>query len=339
MDSPCAELLFSLPPKELAQSAGERVLFIRAEATPALFKLPKERLVVSQSEKGKAAKLEALGLENQLSPAGEFDTVYLLPGKQRHENLFNFARAWKFLRPGGICLAAMPNELGSKRFEKHFKEIFEEFDSLSKHHARVFWGRRSSANTTNATVDEWLGLGGLQVCKVSGLMSQPGIFGWDKVDTGSELLARHLPTSLYGTGADLGAGYGFLSSHILRTNPNIQEFHLYENEFLGIEACKINTTTDHKAKLEYCWQDISRGIPKLRYDWIVTNPPFHSGKNSDFGVGRRFVQVAAESLKKGGELYMVSNLHLPYEAILRELFSEEKNLVRERGFKVLHARL
>ena len=33
-------------------------------------------------------------------------------------------------------------------------------------------------------------------------------------------------------------------------------------------------------------------------------------------VGRRFIAVAAESLKPGGRLYLVANRHLPYEACL-----------------------
>ncbi len=40
----------------------------------------------------------------------------------------------------------------------------------------------------------------------------PGLFSHDRVDAGSELLASRLPTDFDGNAADLGAGWGYLSS-------------------------------------------------------------------------------------------------------------------------------
>ena len=54
--------------------------------------------------------------------------------------------------------------------------------------------------------------------------TQPGIFGWDKIDQGSKLLINHISNDLYGHGADFGCGYGFLSDYLLKNNSKIKSF-------------------------------------------------------------------------------------------------------------------
>ncbi|HQR91188.1 MAG TPA: methyltransferase, partial [Caulobacter sp.] len=46
----------------------------------------------------------------------------------------------------------------------------------------------------------------------------------------------------------------------------------------------------------------------------------------------------AASLRKGGDLWLVANRHLPYEAILNEQFAKVRLAGETNGYKVYEAR-
>ena len=53
---------------------------------------------------------------------------------------------------------------------------------------------------------------------------------------------------------------------------------------------------------------------------------------------RRKLLPAAKSLAPHGQLWLVANRYLPYEATLTALFSEVRGVADEGGFKVITAR-
>jgi 16S rRNA (guanine1207-N2)-methyltransferase len=67
------------------------------------------------------------------------------------------------------------------------------------------------------------------------------------------------------------------------------------------------------------------------------NPPFHEGKSADSGIGRDFIVSAHAALRPRGTLWMVANTHLPYEAVLSEVFFKYKEVAHASGFKVFRA--
>jgi 16S rRNA (guanine1207-N2)-methyltransferase len=74
------------------------------------------------------------------------------------------------------------------------------------------------------------------------------------------------------------------------------------------------------------------------YDVIVTNPPFHAQRGIDRpDIGKRFIAVAADSLRPGGKLWLVANRHLPYEAVLSDNFDSVRTVVQRHGYKIIAA--
>jgi 16S rRNA (guanine1207-N2)-methyltransferase len=89
--------------------------------------------------------------------------------------------------------------------------------------------------------------------------------------------------------------------------------------------------------LNYRWHDVSSGLPD-EYDVIVTNPPFHAQRAIDRpDIGKRFIAVAADSLRPGGSLWLVANRHLPYEAVLSHSFDSVRTVVQRHGYKIISA--
>jgi len=147
------------------------------------------------------------------------------------------------------------------------------------------------------------------------------------------LLVEALPDAMKGVVVDLGAGWGFLSAHIL-TRPEVNAVHLVEAGHMALECARRNVT-DPRA--EFHWADATTWDPKARVDTIVMNPPFHKGRASEPQIGQAFVAAAARILSAQGNLWMVANRHLPYEAELKKRFAHVEEIGGDARFKLFHA--
>lgn len=54
-------------------------------------------------------------------------------------------------------------------------------------------------------------------------------------------------------------------------------------------------------------------------------------------IGQRFIAVAAQALRPGGQLLLVANRHLPYEQVLNESFGQVRVAAERDGFKLISA--
>jgi 16S rRNA (guanine1207-N2)-methyltransferase len=319
--------------------AEGRVLFLRAQEHPALEHF-RSRLTCQQTWKPRAAQLEAAGYRVEREVQGKFPLVIVLPDPQRDLAVSDLARAYDHLADGGVLMAAQHNDAGAKKTEQHLKEAAGAVETLSKHHSRVFWTIKEAGKPWREDVLEtWRQRGAMRRVMEGKWWSQPGLFSWDRIDVGSALLVKHLPKDLSGHAADLGSGWGFLSSYLLRECPEILSIDLYDADGDSFEPIRRNLgIIPTRVKTRPLWRDVTAGIETARYDVIVTNPPFHDGKTTDPTIGLRFLAAAAAGLKPEGQLWLVANRQLPYENFLREAFAEWQTIVEQDGFKVMHAK-
>ncbi|MBI1417475.1 MAG: methyltransferase [Limimaricola sp.] len=198
--------------------------------------------------------------------------------------------------------------------------------SVTKAHGRLFW----FAGPTDAFAD-WAVPG--PVKGAHGYFTAPGVFSDDAPDPGSVLLAAALPSKLPHRMADLGAGWGYLAQAVL-AREGVTHLDLIEAEALALDCARLNVTDPRAA---FHWADATRLKPAAAYDGIVMNPPFHVGRAADPALGRAFIAAAARMLTAGGQMWMVANRHLPYEAALHEHFREVTEIGGDGGFKLFHA--
>jgi 16S rRNA (guanine1207-N2)-methyltransferase len=305
--------------------------FMGAEAHAALQGWPD--LLGWQPFKPMAAAWERAGfIRMDDLPSGKWPLLMILPGKSRDETLSWFALARMRLAPGGTLLVSMPNTAGAGRFEKELAKATGSITSLQKHKCRAFYAT-DDGSWDEAVFAEWLKLAELR--EISGYTVQAGIFSSDHIDPGSQLLADHIPAHLHGHVADLGAGWGFLSTALLQRCPKIQRLDLYEADARAL-ACARKNLAAYPQEIGFHWHDVTTGLPAV-YDAIIMNPPFHTGQATDVDLGRAFLKVAATSLKRGGKLLLVANRQLPYEAALEVSGLAWRKLAEDKIYKILSA--
>tara|TARA_B100001057_G_scaffold456614_1_gene504163 strand:+ start:137 stop:1144 length:1008 start_codon:yes stop_codon:yes gene_type:complete len=161
----------------------------------------------------------------------------------------------------------------------------------------------------------------------------PGIFSWNHVDPASELLKIHLPRNLKGFGADLGAGWGFLTKFLANLEL-VDHIYAVDASKRALECAIKNCET---SKVKFVWEDVQQWKAPKPLDFIVMNPPFHSNGKVDLELGELFITSAAKNLTKNGSLHMVSNRHLPYEHILCKHFAAWTEIGGDNKFKIFLA--
>ena len=342
-DAALAALFVPFETRALVLPADGRALFLRARAGVRLREMAQPAWLCEQSFLPFADELTRIGMCVGESKEGEvFSLVLVLPPRQRDEARALFARAVTHVAPGGTVLAAMPNAEGAKTGEGDLRKLCGGVQHLSKHKCRAFWSTPDAAAVDPDVLAAWLALDAPRAM-LDGHISRPGLFAWDRIDRASQLLAQHLPDDLRGRVADLGAGWGYLATQVIARCPGVTAIDLYDAEQRAIEPARINlqravAVSGRAIGTGVHWHDVTRGLPQ-RYDAIVSNPPFHQGRADLPALGRAFIASAADALLPHSPLWLVANRHLPYENLLRERFSQVREVIQQDGFKVIEARL
>ena len=314
-----------------------RVAVINAHADPLLKEISKQcgELTLLQHFKSEHDELLRVGFNASLTLEGEFDLILLLPSKNKQQTLGWMAEAMNHLIDNGKLISACANNHGAKSYEGSLKTLAGGVGSISKSKCRVFSARKS-VTLDHELATQWINDAEPQKLDSHGLISQPGLFSWDRPDIGSQLLLEQLPDTLTGNGMDLCCGYGFLSVHLLERYPDIESLYMIEADRLALHCAEANTE-NWKAKLQPHWLDAAADPLPLKLDWIVCNPPFHSGQDRDVELGQTIIANACKSLKRAGRLYLVANRKLPYEETLDRMLMQHRCTVQEQGFKVIEA--
>ncbi len=273
-------------------------------------------------------------VRSQLSIDTIYQNIFCVLPKQKEAARYMLAQSFHHLEDQGLLLAVAANDAGGKKIESWMKELGARPTSLSKSKCRIVWAHKDGS-VDKLKVDLFIQQGDPQIININNhkFMSQPGVFGWNKIDQGSKILVENLPVNLTGIGADFGCGYGYLSYKVLKKYSEITKLYALDVDYNALSCAKRNLT-QYQDNVEYRWTDLTQTQDLKNLDWIVMNPPFHDGKKTQNDVGQNFIVHAAASLKKDGVLYMVANAHLPYEKSLNRLFSKTQKIYEEGGYKV-----
>ena len=266
------------------------------------------------------------------APGKTFTSIVYPVSKEKAvvNHLINSAA--EHLAKGGRLLLLGEKNSGIKTYAKTAAQHFGCSKTLQKHGNAYL----SIVQKVNGEADEPLDdsrYSELQQPEaLGGLYSKPGQFGWNKIDTGSALLARHFATHLPREAAeivDLGCGYGYLSS-----------------QAAALGSVAITATDNNAAALLACAKnfevlgirggvvagDAGSEVPSGSADVVICNPPFHQGFQVEGDLTDRFLQQAARILKKNGRALFVVNEFIPIARKAKGLFANITCIEKTQGF-------
>ena len=306
---------FALP------DAGQIAVF-RPRAGDDLSALPKDRVQIISGFKPDVDHFAKLGFAVVTTPTPAVAALVCLP-RAKAEARALLAAAVAVVPAGAMVIVDGQKTDGVDAIYKDLRARVAVTEAVAKAHGKIF------AFPAAPLPEDWVA----KPAMVEGFTTAPGVFSADGVDRGSALLAAALPAKLPSRVVDLGAGWGYLSHHILQRD-GVKELHLVEAEAAALDCARLNVTD---ARAQFHWADATLWqVPHLA-GAVVCNPPFHTGREADPMLGVAFLRAAAKMLAPDGTLWLVANRHLPYDLPLRALFREIEEVGGDTAFRVIRA--
>ncbi|MET1218384.1 MAG: methyltransferase [Glaciecola sp.] len=236
------------------------------------------------------------------------------------------------LKPGGQIFIVGHNKSGIKSCGKQLETVCEHINKVdSAKHCALMVGTVVSPRVTFC-IDDYLTTKtytlGEQSWQVCGL---PGVFSQDALDQGTRLLLEHLPSSLQGEVLDFACGAGVIAAYVGMQNPNVR-LVLSDVSALAIYAAQKTLSANGLSGEVVA----SNGLDNVAgtYHYIITNPPFHTGVKTDYGIVANFLQQAGSHLVNQGRLILVANSFLNYASSMEQLFTNAHTLAKTNKFAV-----
>lgn len=230
---------------------------------------------------------------------------------------------------GGVALFAMHKDQGAKRYEGEAAALFGEAEVVAKAEGwRLLRARKTWALPAPPAQEAPFEAAGMT------LSAEPGVFAAGKLDPGTARLLEAVDWPALATQRvlDLGCGYGLLA---LKAALAGAEVTAVDDDLLAVRSTHRNAER-YGADVRALHSDVDSELQEERFDAVLTNPPFHVGKQVALEVPRAFLAAAYSRLRPGGTLTLVANRALPYERDLAT-WAWWEVLAEDKGFKVLRA--
>jgi 16S rRNA (guanine1207-N2)-methyltransferase len=168
------------------------------------------------------------------------------------------------------------------------------------------------------------------------LRSLPGVFSFDGLDEGTQLLLEQLGQEEGMEVLDFGCGSGVIGLSLSRAGA--ASVDMIDVSLLAVAAAQENIRLNQAANTRVLASDVLDAVAGQSYDLIVSNPPFHTGKGIDFQVAETFISHAHQLLRPKGRLIMVANRFIRYDRLMTTVFPQTSILAEDSKFHILSAR-
>ena len=289
---------------------------------------------------------EALGLACRFNdfdfshfPADSFSQIGFRIAKEKSLTHYLINNAVRLLAETGTLLLSGGKNEGIKTYGKNAAGLFQSELQLCKRGGVYLATLKKTRETSGRLLDSKDYSHLRPAVELDGIAfySKPGVFGWNKIDQGSLLLAEQLGTFFAEfptppkTILDLGCGYGFLSIMANRVCP--VEFTATDNNAAAIASCEKNFA-EHQIKGSVIPGNCAGGI-KEQFDAVLCHPPFHQGFDTDSALTGRFLHAARDHLTANGRALFVANRFVPLEKTGQARFGYSKKIAENNSFKVV----
>ena len=273
------------------------------------------------------------------------DVVAIRVVPERTPMLLLLHDALRVLRPGGQCYVAGGNHEGAKSAARLLERLFGNAKTLAQHRSHRLVVATRPAHPPDVAADmvtPYIDANVYHAVPVSlhgevfTLYTRPGVFSWAHVDEATDVMARLLDVAPGERVLDIGCGAGALGVVAARQS-RTGAVCLVDVDSDAVRCAERTLQAAGSTNARALVSDVASSVLGERFDVVVANPPFHTGKQVDLEVPHQFIRDAYDVLDRGGRALLVANRTLPYEAMLTAQFGTYRVLHDGRRFKVLSA--
>jgi 16S rRNA (guanine1207-N2)-methyltransferase len=353
----CQELIqqFFLPQK------GDKNLLVNPENGQLLItlanKFPNNQFFLYPQNSFSLTELQELISTNQLDrikiiskiPLGNqyqscFDNIIingqLFRGRSFYRRLI--IEGYDFLKRGGQFWLVGNKNQGVKSAAKDISSKFNNQEVLAYRKGnRLIRARKTQSTRTSPKWENEPGIKPNSWYKIKTILSRkkfsfhtlPGVFSYKEVDEGTKMLLKTIKNFANKDVLDWGCGYGIIGIFLAKLGAawvDMTDIDLLAiaSSRKNIQINQINNAHVFAAK---------ENLPKKKYDLIISNPPFHSGKEVSYQATISFLKKSRNILKKRGKLIIVANQFIPYEKELAKTFPKTKILKKNKKYKIIES--
>ncbi|KMT63797.1 methyltransferase [Catenovulum maritimum] len=262
-------------------------------------------------------------------PAKKFNQAIVFFPKAKEKAKWLIEQLAEMLKPNASIILVGENRSGIKSCQKLLTEQLSHINKLASGKHCLLFQSHLSADIANkdSFYQQSYQVNNKQVITAS----LPGVFSQKELDKGTELLLQNLPAEIKGKILDFASGCGVIGSYISK-HYSVDELTQVDVDALAIESTKKTLELNELVGKTF----LSNGLTKIssKYDWIFTNPPFHTGTKIDYHVTEAFIKDSCKHLLPNGKLMLVANRFLKYPQILQTYFNLVEVVAEDNKFKV-----
>lgn len=252
-------------------------------------------------------------------------------------------QAYLALREGGTLYIAGPNKGGIQSILRDTEALFGSGSILSyKKGSRVsaFLKQKRGSDKpawffeTGIAQGTWHEMDVQVGEKLMHLNTLPGVFSYDRMDSGTALLLEQLQFSSPRRVLDLGCGSGILGLFACHAAKWVD---LVDSNLLAVATAQRNLELHNVLNASAMAGDVTDPVHDRTYEIVVANPPFHAGHGVDYAAALAFIEEAHQVLVPGGELWLVANRFLRYNPTLQNFFGQVEMIAANNRYQVYRA--
>lgn len=273
------------------------------------------------------------GYDDPALVPGHAEGVVVFMPKSRRELAMRLALA-RGLAPGGQCWLVGAKKEGVGGGAQLLKDQFPNAGKIdSARHCQV-WQADIPSDAELFRLSDWLEWH--DIGQSSPLAHLPGVFSDGRLDEGTALLLDTLTSEppVEGPVLDFACGAGVITA-ALGQRGGRDRLHGVDVQAQAVHCAR---QTLSRAGLDGdIWASDGLAEVRERYRLIVSNPPFHQGVETTTATTESFLADCRNHLEPGGELRLVANRFLPYEALIRQHLGRCETLASNSRFVVYRA--
>jgi len=266
-------------------------------------------------------------IEIQPEHYGNFNAVIMQIPKGRKIARRWLLRAYQALSPGGNLFIAGANKEGIQSIIKDADSLFGNVNILSYKKGNRL--ARSIKTSLPIPLLEWVQAPGIAIGTWFEFVidlpdysvhihSLPGIFSYDGLDEGTELLLRELMIPPGAHVLDVGCGYGIIG--LYAASLGSEWVDLIDNNLLAIASTQENIRLNKITNAKVFPGDLLNSIGMNKYNLILSNPPFHTGQAVDYQVAQTMIVNSHQALAPYGQLILVANKFIRYDRLMQQIY-------------------